>query len=74
MPVESLVLSDSAGNIRLTVSVTVPLSGTRGHFDERLPKDPTARMVVSSPEGVQLLDRIVKPGEEIVLPTGGRLR
>ncbi len=70
----SLAISDSAGNPELIVSTTVPLERVGGQFDKALPEDPTARIVVTSPDGESLVDRIVSPGEEVALPVGDSLR
>jgi len=74
VPLGVISLTDSAGKARLTVSVTVPLDRTGGHFDEWIPKEPTTHVVVTSADGTQLLDRTLKPGEDITLPGGGGLR
>jgi cytochrome c biogenesis protein ResB len=73
-PVALLGIYDKAGVARWQVRVTVPLSGTRGHFNEWLPTDPTARLVVSSADGAQPINSVLRPGQDVALPGGGRLR
>jgi cytochrome c biogenesis protein ResB len=70
----SLAVSDSAGNAELIVSTTVPLERVGAQAEKSLPEKPTARIVVTSPAGESLVDRIVGPGEEVALPTGDSLR
>lgn len=73
-PVNPLVLSDEAGNAQAEVFVSVPLDRVEGGLLAKLPEDPRARVVVVSAEGKPLLDRILRPGEDLVLPTGDTLR
>lgn len=70
----SLAVSDRAGNAELHVSTTVPLERVGGQLEQTLPEKPTARIVVTSPDGEPLVDRIVSPGEEVALPIGDSLR
>jgi cytochrome c biogenesis protein ResB len=70
----SLAISDSAGSPELIVSTTVPLGRVGGQLEKALPENPTARIVVTSPDGEPLVDRIVSPGEEVALPIGDSLR
>jgi len=70
----SLVVGDRAGNAELQVSTTVPLERVGGQPEKTLPEKPTARIVVTSPDGEPLVDRVVSPGEEVALPTGDSLR
>ena len=65
----SLAVSDRAGNAELTVSTTIPLERVGGQLDMALPEKPTARIVVSSPDGEPLVDRIVSPGREWLCPS-----
>lgn len=73
-PAGFITISDSAGNAVLRCYVTVPLDRSGGYFVERVPANVTARVVVTSSDGVQVLDRTVKQGEDVELPTGGSLR
>jgi cytochrome c biogenesis protein ResB len=59
---------------RLTAVITVPLDRSGGHFGEWIPKQPTARVVVSGAAGAPLVERIVSPNEDVALPGGGSLR
>jgi hypothetical protein len=70
----SLAVSDSAGNAELIVSTTVPLERVGAQAEKSLPEKPTARIVVTSPDGQPLVDRTVSPGEDVALPTGDSLR
>jgi len=71
----SLAISDGAGNAELHVSTTVPLERVGGQLEKALPEKPTARIVVTSPDGGEpLVDRIVSAGEGVALPTGDSLR
>jgi cytochrome c biogenesis protein len=74
-PVYHLNLTDKAGNLRYTISTTVPLDRRGGAFVEAVPAQPTARVVVSAPDGKPVLIRTVSSGEQMVLPgIGGSLR
>jgi cytochrome c biogenesis protein ResB len=70
----SLAISDAAGNPELLLSTTVPLERVGGQSEKALPQDPTARIVVTSPDGEPLVDRVLSPGEEVALPIGDSLR
>ncbi|HEY5547999.1 MAG TPA: cytochrome c biogenesis protein ResB [Coriobacteriia bacterium] len=70
----SLAISDRAGNAELNVSTTVPLERVGAQVEKSLPEKPTARVVVTSPSGEPLVDRIVSPGEDVALPSGDILR
>jgi cytochrome c biogenesis protein ResB len=74
VPVEWFAVSDSTGKVLLEGAVTVPLDRVGGGFGEWIPKQPNARVVLMSPDGAQLVDSIVRPGEDVALPTGTRLR
>lgn len=74
VPLDSLNVSDNAGNALLTMSVTVPLDRKGGRFVKEMPQDPAARLVVVSPDGKTVLDRVIAPGEQVALPTGDTLR
>jgi cytochrome c biogenesis protein ResB len=73
-PVGFLKVSDAAGNAELRVYVSVPLDRVDGGLAGRLPEVPAARVLVTSPDGTTVLDRVLHPGEELALPTGGALR
>lgn len=73
VPVGGLGITESSGG-QLKILVTVPLEGTPGHFIERIPTSPSARVVVTSADGASLVDRLVKPSEDVTLPGGGAVR
>jgi cytochrome c biogenesis protein ResB len=70
VPLAALKVTDRGKPFQ--VSVTVPLGGRAGQWV--VPSELVARVVVITPEGGVVLDRAVKPGERIALPTGGMLR
>jgi len=74
VPAGLIAISGDDGNAELKVAVTVPLDGASGRFYKALPEDPAARVVVTSMDDESLVDRIVRPGEEVALPIGGSLR
>jgi len=74
VPAGLIAISGDDGNAELKVAVTVPLDGASGQFYKALPEDPAARVVVTSMDDEPLVDRIVRPGEEVALPIGGSLR
>jgi len=74
VPVEPFTVSDSTGQVLLSGSVTVPLDRSGAGYGEWIPKVPTAHVVVTSPDGGQLVDSVVKPGESVMLPGGRQLR
>jgi len=49
-------LSDSSGRPDLKITVTVPLDGSKNLYYQGIPRDPRARVVVSSPDGKVLID------------------
>lgn len=73
-PVGYLRVGDPEGNERLKVFISVPLDRTKGGFTARLPKDVRARVVAVSLDDEPVLDRVLRPGEELSLPVGGTLR
>jgi cytochrome c biogenesis protein ResB len=73
-PVGFLKVSDAAGNAELRVYVSVPLDRVAGGLAGRLPTTPAARVLVTSLDDAPVLDQVLHPGEELALPTGGRLR
>ena len=68
------VRNSATGEVQLAIAVTVPLDQQGGQYLASLPKDPTARVVVTSLGGAPLLDRVVRPGQDVVLPSGDSLR
>jgi cytochrome c biogenesis protein ResB len=74
VPVEYFTVAESSGKPLLQGGVEVPLDRVGGRFRQGIPSEPKARVVMYSPEGAQVLDSVIKPGEEVALPTGGRLR
>jgi len=52
----------------------VPLDSVPEGFLGRIPKDPSAHVVVADLTGAVLLDEVLRPGEEAALPLGGSLR
>jgi cytochrome c biogenesis protein ResB len=60
--------------VELNISTTVPLQRVGGQPELALPTKPTARIVVTSPDGTSLVDRVVSPGEDVALPIGDTLR
>jgi len=75
LPIEHLDLPDSAGNPVYRVEATVPLDIKGLVVSKRVPAVPTARLVLSSPDGTRLGTRIVGVGQLIELPgLGSRLR
>jgi cytochrome c biogenesis protein ResB len=72
IPVGPLIVRDRSGSVLLQIDVTVPLDRTFGGFAERMPTNPAARVVVTSPDGTAL-DRILSPGGSMALPSGDTL-
>lgn len=72
-PVGYLRLLDAAGQAELKVHVTVPLDRRGDFWLKRMPEKPTARVVLTSPDGQPRFERVVAPGEAIPLPAGGSL-
>jgi len=73
-PVGYLTIGDETGNAALNVFVSVPLDRTEAGLVARLPETPKARVVLTSPDGTPILDRVLLPGEALDLPVGGTLR
>ena len=74
VPAGSLVVHDQSGKPQFGISITVPLDRVDGQYNQVVPKVPTARVVVTSPDGTRLVDGVVTPGEAVALPIGGTLR
>lgn len=73
-PAGHLTVGGVADGADLDVFVSVPLDTATGGYAGRLPRIPKARVVVTSLDGKPVLDRVLLPGEELRLPTGGTLR
>jgi len=74
VPTNVLSTKDAAGNVML-LTVTVPLDRVEGGgYGEWVPKQRTARVLVTTADGRPLLDRVVRSGEDVVLPGGGMFR
>ncbi len=71
VPVEPLSLADDKGN-RLVVAVTVPMERRGGELS--VPQERVARVEVFAADGTPVLDEVIAPAGEIVLPTGSTLR
>jgi cytochrome c biogenesis protein ResB len=71
VPLEPLSVSDSAGKQTYLVSATVPLDIKGLVVSRRVPASPTAKIVVSTPDGRQVLTRTIAVGEQIALPEIG---
>ena len=74
VPLGLLSRRDAAGNVLLRMAITVPLDRSGRGFGEWIPKQPTAHVVVSSPDGATVLDSTVKLGADVAIPGGGSLR
>ena len=68
VPVDHLTLSDSAGKPLYLVSVTVPLDIRGNVVSKRVPVKPTARVVVSTPDGTPRLTGVIGYGESLTVP------
>lgn len=73
-PVSPMVFTDAKGTEWFRVYLSVPLDRTQGGYLGRLPRTPSARAVVTSPDGRTLVESSLHPGEEIGLPSGEVLR
>lgn len=73
VPVRVLTRTDATGTV-MRMSFTVPLDRVEGGYGEWVPKQPTARVLVRTAQGKTLHDRVVRPGEDVVLPGGGAVR
>jgi cytochrome c biogenesis protein ResB len=74
VPVGSLQISDSAGRALVSCAITVPLQGSAGNYVQSLPADPSVRVVATSPQGGPTVDKLVRPGQTVTLPTGDVLK
>lgn len=72
VPVGALTVSNQAGKGRLNVFATVPMDRSNGQL--ALPQERVARVSVRASDGRPVLDRVMRPGEEMALPTGDTLR
>jgi hypothetical protein len=73
-PVSEIGLYGSNGQVLNRLIVSVPLDSVPEGFLGRIPKDPSAHVVVADLTGAVLLDEVLRPGEEAALPLGGSLR
>jgi len=73
-PVGYLTVNDDAGNPSLKLFITVPLDRTGNVGLKRVPAEPKARVLVTSMDNKPVLDRVLRPGEELKLPVAGALR
>jgi len=74
VPVRELARTDAAGDVVMRLYATVPLDRYQGGYGEWVPDKPSARLVVTTAAGGPLLDRIVRPDEDVALPGGGAIR
>lgn len=74
VPVEPVSVLDEAGKALLNIAVVVPLDREGDKYVNAIPTDPTIRAIVTDPEGMLVLDQVIRRGEEAALPTGDRLR
>lgn len=74
VPVRAVTRRDASGKVVMRLFATVPLDRAAGGYGEWVPKKPTARLRVIDAAGKSLVDRIVRPGENVALPGGGTVR
>ena len=74
VPTVPLGVADSTGKALFWIDINVPLDRTSNGFVRLVPEKPAARVVVTSPDGTTVLDRVVNPGGEVALPSGDTLR
>jgi cytochrome c biogenesis protein ResB len=74
IPQASLVRRDSAGNVAMRLSVSVPLDRAAKGYGEWIPRQPKAHLLVTSPDGTVLFDQTVRTGEGVVIPGSGAVR
>ncbi len=72
VPVGALTVSNEAGTGQLSVFATVPMDRVNGQL--ALPQERVARVSVRASDGRPVLDRVMRPGEEMALPAGDTLR
>jgi cytochrome c biogenesis protein len=65
---------NSSGVPVYRATVTVPLQVTGGGRIDRLPEEPSARVVVTAPNGDTVLDRVVVPGETLAVQGAAGVR
>lgn len=69
-----IVLRGAGGVAVARVQVTVPLDSRDGGLDYWMPAKPTARLLVTAPDGQVIEDRAVPPGQDLKLALGQTLR
>ncbi|MHB1342553.1 MAG: cytochrome c biogenesis protein ResB [Coriobacteriia bacterium] len=69
-----VALRDASGNAQAMAQITVPLDGAPGAWDYWMPRQPSARLVVTATDGSVLEDSVVRPGEGVDVTTGSTLR
>jgi cytochrome c biogenesis protein ResB len=74
VPVGALQISDSAGRVLVSCAITVPLQGPARNYVQSLPSNPKVRVVAVSPQGGLTVDKLVKVGETVSLPSGDVLK
>lgn len=74
VPLGTLLRTLPGGQGQMRLAVTVPLDRVGGQFGEWIPKQPAARVSVTSSDGDSLLDKVIRPDEYVELPGGERLR
>jgi cytochrome c biogenesis protein len=73
-PAGHLTVGDATGRPALEVFISVPLDRVTGGLVARLPEDPRVRVVVATMDSKAVIDQVMRPGEQLELPTGGALR
>jgi len=69
------VTRDQAAGVQaLRVFVSVPLDTVGSGYGEWIPASPSARFTVTDANNTVLVDKVVRPDEDLALPGGGSLR
>ena len=74
VPLEALEHRDAAGNVAFRLATTVPLDRVDGRYGEWIPKQPSARVLVTASDGTVMLDRVVRQGDSVAMPGGAAVR
>lgn len=69
-----IVLRGREGTVLARARVTVPLELDEGELQFWMPATPTARLVAALPDGRVMEDRVMSPGQRVVLATGHTIR
>lgn len=73
-PALALTRRDASGGVAASLYVDVPLDRAGDRYGEWVPERPTAHVLIKTAGGQPVLDKVIRPREDVPLPGGGTIR